>query len=88
MALATRVLQTNLQRKIKSLLDMPFDEKSDPEEIKERFARELSTLIADEMDRWIKTGTVTVSAGIPVATAGTAASQTGATTGTGPGTIS
>ena len=34
MALATQVLQANLQRKIKAILDAPFDEKSDPEQVK------------------------------------------------------
>ena len=87
MALATKVLQANLQRKIKAILDAPFDEKSDPEQVKMKFAQELSTAIADEMDAWIKTGMVTVQPGIPVATAGSPTAQTGATTGPGTGTI-
>ena len=87
MALATQVLQANLQRKIKAILDAPFDEKSDPEQVKMKFAQELSTAIADEMDAWIKTGMVTVQPGIPVATAGSPTAQTGATTGPGTGTI-
>ena len=87
MALATQVLQANLQRKIKAILDAPFDEKSDPEQVKMKFAQELSTAIADEMDMWIKTGMVTVQPGIPVATAGSPTAQTGATTGPGTGTI-
>lgn len=87
MALATKVLQVNLQRKIKALLDASFDENSDPDEIKTNFARELSSAIADEMETWIKTGMVTVQPGIPVSTAGSPTAQTGATTGTGTGTI-
>ena len=87
MALATQVLQANLQRKIKAILDAPFDEKSDPEQVKIKFAQELSTAIADEMDMWIKTGMVTVQPGIPVATAGSPTAQTGTTTGPGTGTI-
>ena len=87
MALATQVLQANLQRKIKAILDAPFDEKSDPEQVKIKFAQELSTAIADEMDAWIKTGMVTVQPGIPVATAGSPTAQTGTTTGPGTGTI-
>lgn len=87
MALATQVLQANLQRKIKAILDAPFDEKSDPEQVKMKFAQELSTAIADEMDAWIKTGMVTVQPGIPVATAGSPTAQTGTTTGPGTGTI-
>ena len=87
MALGTQVLQANLQRKIKAILDAPFDEKSDPEQVKMKFAQELSTAIADEMDAWIKTGMVTVQPGIPVATAGSPTAQTGTTTGPGTGTI-
>lgn len=87
MALATKVLQINLQRKIKSILDAAFDEKSDPEAVKTNFAKELSSAIADEMETWIKTGMVTVQPGIPVATAGSPTAQTGATTGPGTGTI-
>lgn len=44
--------------------------------------------LADLIDVYVKSGTVTVAAGIPVSTAGTAAAQTGATTATGTGTIS
>lgn len=87
MALATKVLQANLQRRIKAILDAPFDEKSDPEQIKTKFANDLSSAIADEMETWIKTGMVTVQPGIPVATAGSPTAQTGATTGPGTGTI-
>ena len=87
MALATQVLQANLQRKIKAILDASFDEKSDPEQVKMKFAQELSIAIADEMDTWIKTGIVTVQPGIPVATAGSPTAQTGTTTGPGTGTI-
>lgn len=87
MALATQVLQANLQRKIKAILDAPFDEKSDPEQVKMKFAQELSTAIADEMDAWIKTGMVIVQPGIPVATVGSPTAQTGTTTGPGTGTI-
>lgn len=47
------------------------------------FADGLASLIED----FVKTGTVTVAAGIPVATAGSATAQTGATTATGTGTI-
>lgn len=87
MALATKVLQVNLQTKIKTILDASFDENSDPEQIKTKFAKDLSTAIADEMETWIKTGIITVSAGIPVSTVGSPTAQTGATTGPGTGTI-
>lgn len=87
MPLATSVLQANLQRKIKSILDAPFNENSDAETIKMKFAKDLSSAIADEIDAWIKTATITVNAGIPVATAGSPTAQTGATTGLGTATI-
>lgn len=49
----------------------------------------ISEAIADAVVDHIKNfGVVTVSPGIPVATAGTAAEQTGTTTSTGTGTIS
>ena len=49
----------------------------------EYFADQLSTLI----DTYIKSATVTVAAGIPVSTAGSATAQTGATTAPGTGTL-
>jgi len=48
------------------------------------FADQLATLI----DTYIKSATVTVIAGIPVATAGSPSAQTGVTTAPGTGTIS
>ncbi len=44
--------------------------------------------LADLIDTFVKTGTVTVAAGIPVSTTGSATAQTGTTTATGTGTIS
>lgn len=44
--------------------------------------------MVEAIDTYIKGATVTVVAGIPVATAGSAAAQTGATSGPGTGTIS
>ena len=70
-----------LKNGIKQLLT---DMETKNEDAKDDFATELSNLI----DTFVKGATVTVAAGIPVATAGTAASQTGATTATGTGTIS
>lgn len=87
MALATDVLQQNLQRKIKQALDASFNEKSDSDTIKLNLAKAVSQAIASEMETWIKTGIVTVQPGIPVATAGSPAAQTGTTTGPGTGTI-
>ena len=48
----------------------------------------LAGSIADAIDTYVKGATVTVPAGIPVSTAGTAAAQTGATTGPGTGNLS
>lgn len=70
-----------LKASIKQLLeDMMTREEASYEE----FADRLSTAI----DAFVKTGTVTVASGIPVATAGSATAQTGNTTATGTGTIS
>ncbi|MCQ2087896.1 MAG: hypothetical protein MJZ37_07570 [Bacilli bacterium] len=44
--------------------------------------------IGDAIVNHIKGATITVAAGIPVSTAGTAAAQTGSTTSTGTATIS
>ena len=57
---------------------------TDPEELRQKVANEM----ADAIETFVKSGTVTVAAGISVSTAGTALAQTGATTGTGNGTIS
>nr|DAQ74483.1 MAG TPA: hypothetical protein [Caudoviricetes sp.] len=50
----------------------------------EEYAERLASLI----DAFVKSGEVTVKAGISVSTAGTAAAQTGSTTSVGTGTIS
>ncbi|WP_454951926.1 hypothetical protein [Capnocytophaga granulosa] len=50
----------------------------------EEYAERLASLIND----FVKSGEVTIAPGISVTTAGTAASQTGATTSVGMGTIS
>ena len=49
----------------------------------EEYAERLASLI----DSFVKSGEVTIAPGISVTTAGTAASQTGATTSEGKGTI-
>ena len=70
-----------LKASIKQLLqDMMQRENASFDE----FADRLSAAI----DTYVKTGTVTVAAGIPVATTGSAAAQTGVTTAPGTGTIS
>lgn len=70
-----------LKQGIKQLLT---DMETRNTDAKDDFATELSNLI----ETFVKSGTVTVSAGIPVSTAGSATAQTGATTSTGTGTIS
>lgn len=73
--------KTKLKSDIKSLLqDMMKKEKDATDE----FADKLATII----DTYVKGATITVAAGIPVSTAGTAVAQTGATTGPGTATIS
>ena len=44
--------------------------------------------IANAVDAYVKSATVTVNAGIPVTTAGSPTAQTGATTGPGTGSLS
>jgi hypothetical protein len=51
-------------------------------------AAKVAEAVANRVDAYIKTATITVNPGIPVATAGSPAAQTGATTGPGTGTIS
>ena len=51
-------------------------------------AAKVAEAIANRVDAYIKTATITVNPGIPVATAGSPAAQTGATTGPGTATIS
>ncbi len=74
-------LNTNkLKQDIKGLLtDMMSKENNSVDE----FAKRLSGTI----ENYIKSGTVVVDAGIPVATTGSASSQTGKTTSTGIGKI-
>lgn len=88
MPIATEALRTTLTQKIKQALDQNITETSNSDEVKQRFAENIANAIADGVDAWIKTATVTVQPGIPVSTAGSPTAQTGATTGNGIGTIS
>lgn len=88
MALATAVLEQTLKAKILETLNKPIDEKMSDGEVKQRLASDLASAIANGVDAWIKTGMVTVQAGIPVSTTGSPVAQTGVTTGPGTGTIS
>lgn len=88
MPIATEALRASLTQGIKNALDQPIDETSNSDEVKQRFAQNIANAIADGVDAWIKTATVTVQAGIPVSTSGSPTAQTGVTTGQGTGTIS
>lgn len=88
MPIATEALRASLTQGIKDALDQPINETSNSDEVKQRFAQNIANAIADGVDAWIKTATVTVKSGIPVSTSGSATAQTGATTGQGTGTIS
>lgn len=77
MALNKQALQQGI---IALLQDM--QRKTEPS--MEEYAERLASLI----DAFVKSGEVTVAAGISVSTAGTATAQTGATTSVGKGSIS
>jgi hypothetical protein len=49
---------------------------------------QITDIFCDAIDAYIKSATITVAAGIPVSTAGTALAQTGATTAPATATIS
>jgi hypothetical protein len=73
-----------VQATLKQNLITLFNQMKQSEMSEEQYADNLSAIITN----YIKTATVTVSAGIPVATAGSAAAQTGATTAPGTGSLS
>ncbi len=73
-----------LKQDIKKIYKKAQKETDDADKVLEMLASGL----ADAIEKFVKNATVTVAAGIPVATAGTAAAQTGATTATGTGQIS
>lgn len=58
------------------------------EENQEVAIDKFATMLATSIDKYIRSGTVTIPAGITVATTGTAAAQTGATTAVATGKIS
>lgn len=84
MALDTNTLKVTLTDKILEALNAPINEKSDSTTVKKDFANAIATAVAEGVDVWIKTATVTVQPGIPVTTSAGA----GATSGPGTGTIS
>jgi hypothetical protein len=84
MPLNTEGLRATLKDKIKQALDAPINEKSDSDSVKQDLADAIANAVADGVDVWIKTATVTVQPGIPVTTSAGA----GTTSGPGTGTIS
>lgn len=84
MALDTNTLKVTLTEKILQALNAPISNESNSDEVKNAFATAVATAVAEGVDVWIKTATVTVQPGIPVATSGGA----GVTSGPGTGTIS
>lgn len=84
MPINTEGLRTTLKQKIKEALDAPISNESDSEKVKQDFADSIANAVADGVDAWIKTATVTVQPGIPVTTS----TGAGTTTGAGTGTIS
>lgn len=84
MALDTNTLKVTLTEKILQALNAPISNESNSDEVKNAFATAVATAVAEGVDVWIKTATVTVQPGIPVSTSGGA----GTTSGPGTGTIS
>jgi len=87
MALETSALAT----KIKEAFDRQSDKGiSDDKKNKdmEKARKEIADEIAEAIETFVKSGTVTVDTGIAVSTTGSAAAQSGFTTSTGTGSIS
>lgn len=76
------IVEASISAKIFSFIKN--SKETDPDKAIQKFSDEMATVIADA----IKSATVTVNPGIPVSTAGSAVAQTGATIGTGTGTLS
>jgi hypothetical protein len=73
----TATMKTSVEQLLTDMMTRDTDSVSE-------FADRLTTIV----EVFVKSGTVTVSAGISVSTTGTAAAQTGATTSTGTGAVS
>jgi hypothetical protein len=74
----------NKQALKQGIIDLHQDMLTKTNDSIEEYAERLASLI----DAFVRSGEVTVAAGISVSTAGTATAQTGATNSTGTGTIS
>ena len=77
------VLKPKIQADIFKLLNQMANETGDPVSARQKMANGLSTIIVSA----ILSADVTVLPGIPVAVAGTAVAQTGATVGPGTGKL-
>ena len=73
---------------LKAAIEAAFKAQAGKTERPDDALADLAGKLATAIDSFVKSGTVTVAAGIAVSTAGSAAAQTGATTSTGTGTIS
>ncbi|ATA83548.1 hypothetical protein [Capnocytophaga sputigena] len=74
----------NKQALKQGIIDLHQDMLTKTNDSIEEYAERLASLI----DAFVRSGEVTVAAGISVSTVGTATAQTGATNSTGTGTIS
>ncbi len=79
MALAKESLQADIENILEQLKT---------EENQSVAIKKFALLLATAIDKYVKTGIVTIPAGVPVATTGTAAAQAGATTSAATGAIS
>lgn len=79
--------KATLATQLKAIFDGVSPEatgETDPDKLRQK----LATDMANAIDAFVKTGAVTVASGITLSSTGTAAAHTGATNGTGTGTIS
>jgi len=80
MPLVPSQFKTKLKARINSEMSIPSESKES--------VSKLIDIIAEEVDAYIRTATVTTAAGIAVATAGSPTNQVGATTAAGVGVVS
>jgi hypothetical protein len=73
---------------LKSAIEAAFKVQASKEDNPDGALSDLSDKLAAAIEAFVKSGTVTVAAGIAVSTAGSPTAQTGATTAPGTGTIS
>jgi len=77
-----------VQATLKTQIEAAFNAQSGKTENPEAAISDLANRLATAIDAYIRSATVTVSAGIPVSTAGSPTAQTGTTTAPGVGQIS